>query len=329
MRLAIDKLSQKAIYSNVISFSAKVLALSYFKVPGVAMLLLKALDAPLKMMDSLYKEMTDLPSQQCQQQQQQQQQKLMLELRLIFPSFLHKIMIPDKKSYQDCLASDEDYPELPIRMSGNWKRRWESDDSELFFSFYRHYHVALKTSIIARYNNMCQFRLHQRNLILTISPGYMCLASYFSSKLHSLTQREICSVTNGGVGTNNNNDKNSFFMSSTLSPVNNIQMSNGNGDYKSTFSSVIGKPKPLIMATKRYAECMTWNIIAADPSGLYHDMINVWLRTIIKKTVLTNAEQVFCTLCITLKKDIKVKLWFKHRFVRFFGTNNSRATKVR
>lgn len=295
LRLAIDKLNQKAIYSNIISFSAKVLALSYFKVPGVAMLLLQALDTPLEMMGSLYKEMTDSSLQQCQQQQQQ----FKSESQLIFPSFLHKIMIPDKKSYQDCLASNEDYSELPIKMSGNWKRRWESDDSELFFSFYRHYHVALKTSIIARYNNMCQFRLHQRNLILTISPGYMCLASYFASKLHSLTQREICSVTNGRVGTSNSNDKNSFFVSSTLSPINNIQLINEPGDCKSMFSSVIGKPKPLVMATKRYAECMAWNTIAADPSGLYHDMINVWLRTIIKKTVLTNAEQVFCTLCIT------------------------------
>lgn len=245
------------------------------------------------MMHSVYTEMTE----HCQQRQQYQQQQRMLQsdIQYVFPSFLHSIMTSDKKAYQHCLVNDMDYSKQPLKKSGNWIRRWTSDDSELFFSFYRHYHATLKIYMAARYPNLSQLRLYQRNLLLCVSPGYLCLASYFASKLHLLTQREICSVTNGGVGANNS--KNNFFTASTLSPTNSIQLINEptTGHGKPAFiSSVIGKPKPLMMATRRYTECMTWNTIAADPDGLYHDMVNVWLRAVIKRTVLTNPEQVFC-----------------------------------
>ncbi|KAK4511749.1 Cytochrome oxidase assembly [Mucor velutinosus] len=295
LRLAIEKLNQKAIYSNIIAFSAKVLAICYFKIPGVAISLLRALDSPLKMIHSVHKEMTE----HCQQKQHHRQQQRMFvsDIQYIFPSFLHTIMTSDKKSYQHCLLDDVDYNQLPLRKSGNWIRRWTSDDSELFFLFYRYYHATLKVYMTARYPNLPQLRLYQRNLLLSVSPGYLCLASYFASKLHLLTQREICSVTNGGIGTNNNS-KSNFFTASTLSPTDNIQLINEpatTGHVKTMFtSSIIGKPKPLIMATRRYTECMAWNTVAADPDGLFHDMVNVWLRAVIKKTVLTNSEQVFC-----------------------------------
>lgn len=295
LRLAIEKLNQKAIYSNIIAFSAKTLAICYFKIPGVAISLLRALDSPLKMIHCLQKEMTA----HCQQKQQHRQQQHMFEsdIQYVFPLFLHATMTSDKKKYQHCLLGDMDDRELPLKKSGNWMRRWTSDDSELFFLFYRYYHAVLKTYMTARYPNLSQLRLYQRNLLLSVSPGYLCLASYFASKLHLLTQREVCSVTNGGVGTNNNSKSNSF-TASTLSPTDNIQLINesatpGHGNTM-LISSIIGKPKPLVMATKRYAECMAWNTVAADPDGLFHDMANVWLRTVIKKTVLTSPEQVFC-----------------------------------
>lgn len=297
LRLAIEKLNQKAIYSNMIAFSAKTLAICYFKIPGVAVSLLRALDSPLKMIHSVHKEMTA----HCQQQHRQQQQHMFeSDIQYVFPLFLHATMTSDKKAYQHCLLDDSmEDRELPLKRSGNWIRRWTSDDSELFFLFYRYYHTVLKTYMTARYPNLSQLRLYQRNLLLSVSPGYLCLASYFASKLHLLTQREICSVTNGGVGTSNNSKSNSF-TASTLSPTDNIQLINEpaateHGNTSMLISSIIGKPKPLVMATRRYTECMAWNTVAADPDGLFHDMANVWLRAVIKKTVLTNPEQVFCT----------------------------------
>lgn len=271
------------------------------------------------------------------QQYQQQQRMFESDIQYIFPSFLHTIMTSDRKSYQHCLQDDDmDYSsDLPLRKSGNWIRRWTSDDSELFFLFYRYYHAALKMYMTARYPNLSQLRLYQRNLLLSVSPGYLCLASYFASKLHLLTQREICSVTNGAVGTTNNS-KGNCFTASTLSPTNNIQLINeptttttGPGKNMLTSSSIIGKPKPLIMATKRYTECMAWNTVAADPDGLFHDMVNVWLRAVIKKTVLTNPEQVFCMYARLKGMDVLCcQQLATCRLIWHFGANGARATKV-
>ncbi|KAI8641351.1 hypothetical protein BD408DRAFT_418368 [Parasitella parasitica] len=302
LKVATDKLNQKSIYANFVSFSAKVLAICYFKVPGVAISLLQPLGVALKCMKSLQKEMINAES----QEYQQQQQRLRSGIQHIFPSFLHKMATSDKRSYQDCLVNSADYSELPLSTPGNWKRRWESDDSELFFSFYRHYHVILSTYIKARYPDLSRFRIHRRNLILTVCPGYMCLASYFASKLHLLTQRQICSVTNGGIGINSSSSGTNF-VPSTLSAMDSVQLINEPDDCKPAFISVVGKPTPLAVATKRYAECMTWNTIAADPNGLYNDMVNIWLRTVIKKTVLTSAEQVFCLIDLLEQTVLEVQ----------------------
>lgn len=138
-----------------------------------------------------------------------------------------------------------------------------------------------------------------------VSPGYMYFASFFAGKIDSLINREINSVTTvvDQQMAMNNVKKNSF-LSSTIAPVDNISMIDetrpfmeGYNDYtaaKAHYNTPTGKPKALEMATRRYAECMTWCIVAADPVGLYHDMINVWIRFAIKRTVLTEAEGVYC-----------------------------------
>jgi hypothetical protein len=139
------------------------------------------------------------------------------------------------------------------------------------------------------------------------SPGYMYFASFFAGKVDSLINREIHSVTTVvDQQLAVNNSKKISFLSSTIAPVDNIPMidetrpfisNSGYNDYtaaKAHHNTPTGKPKPLEMATKRYAECMTWCIVAADPSGLYHDMINVWIRFAIKRTTLTEAEGVYC-----------------------------------
>lgn len=45
LQYAIERLNQKGVYSNVITFCAKILALCFFKLPGVAFGLLHALPA--------------------------------------------------------------------------------------------------------------------------------------------------------------------------------------------------------------------------------------------------------------------------------------------
>lgn len=137
-----------------------------------------------------------------------------------------------------------------------------------------------------------------------VSPGYMYFASFFAGKIDSLINREINSVTTAvdqqltikGIKTNS-------FLSSTIAPVDNISMIDDSKPFMGAYNdptakahcnTLTGKPKALEMATRRYAECMTWCVIAADPIGLYHDMVNVWMRLAIKRTVLTEAEGVYC-----------------------------------
>jgi hypothetical protein len=126
---------------------------------------------------------------------------------------------------------------------------------------------------------------HQRNDILAISPGYMYLASFFAGKIDSLLHREIISVTNATEYRPTNHTTNSFLSLDNVQMVDEIS-SNGMNAY--------GKPKPLDIATRRFAECMVWCSIASDSDGLYYDMINIWIRSAIKKTVLTEVEQVYC-----------------------------------
>ncbi|KAG2234425.1 hypothetical protein INT48_007173 [Thamnidium elegans] len=215
-------------------------------------------------------------------------------------------MAPDIQSYKHYFADIKTQKiKSPVSLSGNWIRRWKSDDSELFFSFYRHYHSTLKSYVTAVHPIINRQQLHQRNAILMISPGYMYFASFFAGKVDSLINREINSVTTvvDQQMAMNNVKKNSF-LSSTIAPVDNISMIDetrpfieGYNDYttaKAHYNTPTGKPKALEMATRRYAECMTWCIVAADPIGLYHDMINIWIRFAIKRTVLTEVEGVYC-----------------------------------
>lgn len=174
----------------------------------------------------------------------------------------------------------------------NTYTRWQSDDSELFFSFYKYYHTTLNTYIAASYDNGDD---NNDNILLTKLPGYMYLATYFSGKIGSLIQRQVLSVTNVTQSTMQKsitaaaiiNETNAF---NSVVQCENSQMDNQNERlHFSVFQS--GKPKPLEIATRRYAECLLKCITTTD---LYSGMLNVWLRAAINKTRLTEAEQVYC-----------------------------------
>ncbi len=75
--------------------------------------------------------------------------------------------------------------DVEVEMSGNWLRRWQSDDSELFFSFCRNYHRQLST-LLSHTRYSAQF---------FGAPGYAHLATCVHQKCVSLIHREILSVT--------------------------------------------------------------------------------------------------------------------------------------
>lgn len=155
-----------------------------------------------------------------------------------------------------------------------------------------------------------KYQLHQRNTLLINLPGYMYFATFFACKIDALIHRELNSVT-----TVRCQERQQIFQKpikfspssisigdsvAVIDEAKSFMLSHGNScdDYnlsdKAYQSTLTGKPKALIMATKRYAECIVWCIVEADYQGLYLDMLNVWLRFSVKRTVLTEAGEVYC-----------------------------------
>ncbi|ORZ06860.1 hypothetical protein BCR42DRAFT_155645 [Absidia repens] len=335
LRYAIEKLNHKAIYSNMISFCAKILAFGFIKIPGLAASLMRLLPVQKTITNRLVMEMGDL----------KHHVEYKSRLSSIFPGHLQPIMVWNLSQYKQHIRITQKQ-RSPVASTGNWIRRWQSDDSELFFSFYRHYHVALKTYVTAEFPSIHTHDLSQRNTMLAVSPGYLYLASYFAGKIDALLHRRLHSVTTfpqqtlqqSITSTSTSFTADSFNVPSIDTA---IQTSSTQDEFppltppKDTQTQQIhapandlkaisppppppprpvstqqpthssnntlhcqppGKPPPLEMATQRYGECLVWCVMVAEPVGLFHDMINVWIRTTVKTTSIMAVESVFCLL---------------------------------
>ncbi|KAI8338005.1 hypothetical protein BC941DRAFT_424335 [Chlamydoabsidia padenii] len=313
LRYAIEKLNHKAIYSNMISFCAKILAIGFIKIPGLAVSLIQILPVRNTIIRRLVIEMGDLKNHDTYK----------TRLSSIFPAHLEPMMTWNLTRYKQHICKTNQQQKSPMILSGNWIRRWKSDDSELFFSFYRHYHTIIKTYIMAGYPSTHKYSLHQTNTMLAVSPGYMYFASYFAGKIDSLLHRRLHSVTT----TVSSVDKNStnIYSTNTTSPappdkeqptdINAVFPKPGEDGISvsrtqqqprllpsqhpaniTLLSQPIGKPRPLEMATLRYTECLVSCSFMTEPSGLFHNMINVWIRTMVKTTNMMAVESVFCLL---------------------------------
>ncbi|CAO3590350.1 unnamed protein product [Absidia cylindrospora] len=336
LRYAIEKLNHKAIYSNMISFCAKILAFGFIKIPGLATSLMRLLPIQKTITNRLVMEMGDL----------KHHVEYKSRLSSIFPGHLQPIMVWNLSQYKHHLRITQKQ-RSPVASTGNWIRRWQSDDSELFFSFYRHYHVALKTYVTAGFPSIHTHDLSQRNTMLAVSPGYLYLASYFAGKIDALLHCRLHSVTTfpqqplqqSITSTSTSFTADSFNVPSIDTTIRTNSTQNGlppltppkdtqiqqlhapandmnaislpppppsprstttQQSIQSSNTTLLcqpsGKPPPLEMATQRYGECLVWCVMVAEPMGLFHDMINVWIRTTVKTTSMMAVESVFCLL---------------------------------
>ncbi|CAJ0632570.1 5668_t:CDS:2 [Entrophospora sp. SA101] len=138
---AIDRLNQKGVYSNVISFCARVLAICFFKIPGVGFALLQALPVNKSHIKRILKETIGDEDESMELIRTQND-----KIALLFPSHLKILCYVNLRTWWHQFENAKKiWGEPPIEMNGNWIRRWQSDDSELFFSFYKHYHIVLKS----------------------------------------------------------------------------------------------------------------------------------------------------------------------------------------
>ncbi|KAF9579019.1 hypothetical protein BGW38_004908 [Lunasporangiospora selenospora] len=201
-----------------------------------------------------------------------------------------------------------------MEMFGNWVRRWQSDDSELFFAFYRHYHHCLSHFLGAPLQRIQAGGWATSAITPKVyagAPGYLYLSAFFLTKIEGLVHREIHPVTtivqfepNSANGNSNPGVERDRAMASvatgefpgtTAPPA--VRLPNGSEDVNARSKDgapTTGKPKVLDMASRRFVETIV--SIMEDHGNIYGAMLDVWIRAAVTRTSVYDVESVFCLL---------------------------------
>ncbi|CAG8744910.1 32152_t:CDS:10 [Gigaspora margarita] len=320
LHYAIDRLNQKGVYSNVISFCARVLALCFFKIPGVGFALLQALPVCKSHIRRILKETVGEEDPSIDSISKQND-----KISSLFPGHLKILCFLNLRTWlRQFENAKRIWGDPPIEMTGNWIRRWQSDDSELFFSFYKHYHIVLKSYIISYLSTSTSPKLMTPPFQYITAPGYVHLASFFLLKIESLIHRNIHTITTVIQFEHSRNPNN--FTTSTSSATRipdminpdasaigmgsysgvgmvgnsiNNEVANDSAALEASMSGIAGgvginngKPKVLEMAGRRFVETM----VSIVENGVFQEMCNVWVKAVVKRTNLYDVEGVFCLL---------------------------------
>lgn len=271
---AIGELNKKGVYQNTLIFSGRLLAVAFFRVKGVAGKLLRALPINRFALERVAGEAgweKVVPTR-------------FEEYRQLYPETLRDYCFSSPRTYLKILdrqsndsqteESDEErylirQPGVEVEMTGNWLRRWQSDDSELFFSFCRSFHRQL-ASLFASGK-----RLKRVGKLFFGAPGYAHLATCIHLKCLSLVNRDILSVT-------------------TLSSQKNFNP----GETANVLSgSTAGKPRHLEAANRRCTAIIV-DIVRAPSrnNDVFLPMLDVHIKCLVKRTSLYDVQGVFCLL---------------------------------
>ncbi|KAF9081978.1 hypothetical protein BGX23_000237 [Mortierella sp. AD031] len=300
LQYAIERLNQKGVYSNVITFCAKILALCFFKLPGVALGLLHALPASRSYISRMAKAM-DLVGENCG----------MPQIITFFPEHLSPICFTGTGSWWREFESQKRRTAtgdsvLPMEMFGNWVRRWQSDDSELFFAFYRHYHHCLSQYLEAPLQRIQAGGWATSAITPKVyagAPGYLYLSAFFLTKIEGLVHREIHPVTtivqfepnaaNSGNGAAERDRAMASVATGEFPGTGAPSTVKANGDGRDG-SPTTGKPKVLDMASRRFVETIV--AIMEDHGNIYGAMLDIWIKAVVTRTSVYDVESVFCLL---------------------------------
>jgi hypothetical protein len=277
---AIGELNKKGVYQNTLIFSGRLLAVAFFRIEGVASKLLRALPVNRFALERVANEAKWEPNPSTTDWD---------AFKKLFPAWLRVFCFEDARSYLKMLDSqsgqgDDDDDRFLVRqqgveveMSGNWLRRWQSDDSELFFSFCRNYHRQSSTTISSQRLASALAQSSERKLFFG-GPGFAHLATCIHQKCLSLVHRDILSVT-------------------TLSSQKNFNP----GETANVLSgSTAGKPRHLEAANRRCTAIIV-DIVRAYSGGIsqvsiFSPMLDVHIKCLVKRTSLYDVQGVFCLL---------------------------------
>lgn len=203
-----------------------------------------------------------------------------------YPQHLAPLIFDNARSYSARLASlapefaSEKERDTFLFTPGNWLRRWQSDDSELFPSFYRAYHRQLAVYLAPAVEYYESLNQPLPANVLLRAPGYAHLATIFAKKCHSYI----------------------------LGSINAVTTSSSSQSFDATETAFRGSQKPAMLETanRRLMETMitfanirvtipsSRGVIECDGQQLYSGMLDLWTKNLISKTSLYAPKGVFC-----------------------------------
>ncbi|KAJ9125259.1 hypothetical protein QFC22_000214 [Naganishia vaughanmartiniae] len=205
-----------------------------------------------------------------------------------YPSHLQDLQFKNTRSYMTTLNHTTPVYEAPEEAQafhfqpGNWLRRWQSDDSELFPAFYKAYHRQL-----ARYLAPALKPSDAENAPLPISvlmqaPGYVHLAAIFATKCQSYINGAVNAVTTTSASSSFTADESAGMRGNVKPPV--LETANRR------LSELI-----LYLATsKLFIPSSTSAVMECDGIQLWANIIDIWIKYLISRTSLYSPKAVFC-----------------------------------
>lgn len=165
---------------------------------------------------------------------------------------------------------------------GNWLRRWQSDDSELFPAFYRAYHKQLAQYLAPAVG---YYQLKNKPLpahVLFRAPGYAHLATIFSLKCHSYILGSVNAVTTSSSNQHFDASESAAFRGSQKPAV----LETANRRLVETLWMFASQPISIPTPDNLVIQC--------DGAQLWGEMVDVWMKNLISKTSLFSPKGVFC-----------------------------------
>ncbi|KAK6905515.1 hypothetical protein I203_106344 [Kwoniella mangroviensis CBS 8507] len=276
MTFVMSKLGAKGVFHNTLLFSGRFLAFAFFRVPHVGEQLVTVLQPPKGALMRFTKNiMMGVPA---------------CPVKPGYPQHLLPLCFDNSRAYSARLAALS--PEFPTEeerdaflfQPGNWLRRWQSDDSELFPAFYRAYHrqLAIYLGPIIQYYEALNRPVPASELMR--APGYAHLATIFAKKCHSYILGSVNAVTTSSSSTNFEATETAGFRGSQKPPV--LETANRRlVETISTFANLRVMIPDFSTKKGRMIEC--------DGTQLWTDIIDVWTKNLISKTSLYAPKGVF------------------------------------
>ncbi|GHJ85745.1 hypothetical protein NliqN6_2147 [Naganishia liquefaciens] len=277
MSYVLEKLSGKGVFHNTLMFAGRMLAFAFFRIEGIALQLLSALPTKQAMLTRFMAAVEQFSS------------SCSAEVDIAYPAHLQALQMSDVHTYMAMLhkASPPTYDNVEEELAfhfkpGNWLRRWQSDDSELFPAFYKAYHRQLARHLAQALNRSDQDIAPVSSAVLVRAPGYVHLAAIFATKCQSYINGSVNAVTTTSANSSFNADESAGMRGNIKPPV--LETANRR------LSELILH----LASSKLFVPSCSGTVQECDGIQLWANMIDVWIKHLISRTSLYSPKAVFC-----------------------------------